>query len=99
MVKWLHFAGGYGHLRYWPPQWRSCPQATPSSFTHQLARSSAASNSKSCHSPRTVGSLVFPDSNFRNLRKRLKRASDEEGIEIPFPHRVMVTRGGKATDR
>ncbi|HEY8491794.1 MAG TPA: mechanosensitive ion channel family protein [Dehalococcoidia bacterium] len=26
------------------------------------------------------------------LRKRLKRAFDEAGIEIPFPHRVVVTR-------
>jgi len=31
------------------------------------------------------------------LRKRLKKAFDEEGIEIPFPHRVMVTKGAKAT--
>ena len=22
MVKWLHLAGGYGHLRYWPLQWQ-----------------------------------------------------------------------------
>jgi DMSO reductase family type II enzyme molybdopterin subunit len=22
MVKWLHLAGGYGHLRYWPIQWQ-----------------------------------------------------------------------------
>lgn len=22
MVKWLHLAGGYGHLRYWPVQWQ-----------------------------------------------------------------------------
>ncbi len=22
MVKWLHFAGGNGHLRYWPVQWQ-----------------------------------------------------------------------------
>jgi hypothetical protein len=22
MVKWLHFAGGYGHLRYRPLQWQ-----------------------------------------------------------------------------
>lgn len=34
----------------------------------------------------------------RELRKRLKKAFDEEGIEIPYPHRVMVTRGAKATD-
>ncbi len=25
MVKWLHFAGGYGHLRYWPMQWQPVP--------------------------------------------------------------------------
>ena len=25
MVKWLHLAGGYGHLRYWPIQWQPCP--------------------------------------------------------------------------
>jgi len=32
------------------------------------------------------------------MRKRLKKAFDEEGIEIPFPHVVLVTRGAKATD-
>ena len=32
------------------------------------------------------------------LRKRLKKAFDEEGIEIPLPHRVLVTKGAKATD-
>ncbi len=32
------------------------------------------------------------------LRKRLKQAFDEEGIEFPFPHRVIVTKGAKATD-
>jgi small conductance mechanosensitive channel len=32
------------------------------------------------------------------LRRRLKSAFDEEGIEIPYPHRVSVTRGAKATD-
>ena len=32
------------------------------------------------------------------LRKRLKQAFDEQGIEIPFPHRVLVTSGAKATD-
>jgi small-conductance mechanosensitive channel len=32
------------------------------------------------------------------LRKRLKRAFDEEGIEIPFPHCVLVTHGAKATE-
>ncbi len=25
MVKWLHLAGGYGHLQYWPTQWQPCP--------------------------------------------------------------------------
>jgi DMSO reductase family type II enzyme molybdopterin subunit len=25
MVKWLHFAGGYGHLRYWVTQWQPVP--------------------------------------------------------------------------
>ena len=25
MVKWLHLAGGYGHLRYWPLQWQPVP--------------------------------------------------------------------------
>ena len=29
------------------------------------------------------------------LRRRLKRAFDEEGIEIPFPHRVLLLRGEK----
>jgi DMSO reductase family type II enzyme molybdopterin subunit len=24
MVKWLHLAGGYGHLRYWPMEWQPC---------------------------------------------------------------------------
>jgi len=32
------------------------------------------------------------------LRKRIKKAFDDEGIEIPYPHRVIVTRGAKATD-
>ena len=32
------------------------------------------------------------------LRRRLKKAFDEEGIEIPFPHVVLVTKGAKATD-
>jgi len=22
MIKWLHLAGGYGHLKYWPLQWQ-----------------------------------------------------------------------------
>ncbi len=25
MVKWLHFVGDYGHLRYWPMQWQPVP--------------------------------------------------------------------------
>jgi anaerobic selenocysteine-containing dehydrogenase len=25
MVKYLHFAGGYGHLKYWPFQWQPVP--------------------------------------------------------------------------
>jgi nitrate reductase alpha subunit len=25
MIKWLHLAGGYGHLRYWPIQWQPVP--------------------------------------------------------------------------
>jgi small-conductance mechanosensitive channel len=32
------------------------------------------------------------------LRKRLKRAFDDEDIEIPFPHRTIVTHGAKATN-
>jgi small-conductance mechanosensitive channel len=32
------------------------------------------------------------------LRRRLKKAFDEEGIEIPFPHVTLVTHGAKATD-
>jgi small conductance mechanosensitive channel len=34
----------------------------------------------------------------RELRKRLKKAFDEEGIEIPYPHRTLVTAGQKAAD-
>ena len=33
------------------------------------------------------------------LRRRLKKAFDEEGIEIPYPHMTIVTRGAKATGR
>lgn len=25
MIKWLHLAAGYGHLRYWPIQWQPVP--------------------------------------------------------------------------
>lgn len=25
MIKWLHLAGGYGHLKYWGMQWQPCP--------------------------------------------------------------------------
>ena len=25
MIKWLHLAGGYGHLRYWMMEWQPCP--------------------------------------------------------------------------
>jgi DMSO reductase family type II enzyme molybdopterin subunit len=25
LVKWLHLAGGYGHLRYWPLEWQPTP--------------------------------------------------------------------------
>ena len=25
MIKWLHFAGGYGHLKFWPTQWQPAP--------------------------------------------------------------------------
>jgi small-conductance mechanosensitive channel len=32
------------------------------------------------------------------LRKRIKKAFDEEGIEIPYPHQVQVTAGAKAID-
>ncbi|MDO8615814.1 MAG: molybdopterin-dependent oxidoreductase [Dehalococcoidia bacterium] len=27
MIKWLHLAGGYGHLKYWPTEWQPCPVA------------------------------------------------------------------------
>lgn len=25
MIKWLHLAGGYGHLKYWSTEWQPCP--------------------------------------------------------------------------
>ena len=25
MIKWLHLAGGYGHLKYWMMEWQPCP--------------------------------------------------------------------------
>ena len=25
MIKWLHLAGGYGHLRYWVTEWQPSP--------------------------------------------------------------------------
>ena len=31
----------------------------------------------------------------RKLRERIKDYFDAEGIEIPFPHRVMVTQDGR----
>ena len=34
----------------------------------------------------------------RDLRLRLKKAFDAEGIEIPFPHRTLVTAGRNAAD-
>ncbi len=34
----------------------------------------------------------------RELRRRLKKAFDDEGIEIPFPHRTLVSVGQKAAD-
>ncbi len=34
----------------------------------------------------------------RELRRRLKSAFDAEGIEIPYPHRTLVTAGQKAAD-
>jgi small conductance mechanosensitive channel len=34
----------------------------------------------------------------RELRYRLKKAFDQEGIEIPFPHRTLVTAGQKAAN-
>ena len=24
MIKWLHLAGGYGHLKYWSMNWQPC---------------------------------------------------------------------------
>src|SRR5918996_30139 len=32
----------------------------------------------------------------RKLRERIKDSFDAEGIEIPFPHRVMVTQDGRS---
>jgi len=34
----------------------------------------------------------------REFRLRIKLAFDEQGIEIPFPHRTLVTAGQKAAD-
>ncbi len=25
MIKWLHLAGGYGHLKFWPTEWQPAP--------------------------------------------------------------------------
>jgi hypothetical protein len=25
MIKWLHLAGGYGHLRFWITEWQPSP--------------------------------------------------------------------------
>ncbi len=34
----------------------------------------------------------------REFRRRIKLVFDEEGIEIPFPHRTLVTAGQKSAD-
>jgi DMSO reductase family type II enzyme molybdopterin subunit len=40
MVKWLHLAGGYGHLRYWALQWQPTP--TDRGIRVNVERSAAA---------------------------------------------------------
>lgn len=35
----------------------------------------------------------------RELRRRIKTRFDREGIQIPYPHRVILTRPGSATPR
>ena len=46
MVKWLHFAGGYGHLRYWPIQWQPIPIDRAVRVDVEKLPAAARSNSK-----------------------------------------------------
>ena len=46
MFKWLHLAGGYGHLKYWPTEWQPCPvmRATRVDFEPANGRTPAGRN-------------------------------------------------------
>jgi small conductance mechanosensitive channel len=34
----------------------------------------------------------------RELRRRIKVRLDQEGIQVPYPHRVVITRPAAPTD-
>ena len=42
MVKWLHFAGGEGHLRFWTAQWQPAPIDRAFRVEVELAKDTAS---------------------------------------------------------
>jgi DMSO reductase family type II enzyme molybdopterin subunit len=41
MIKWLHLAGGYGHLKYWMMEWQPCPVDRATRVEVELHRATA----------------------------------------------------------